>query len=177
MKASKQIKDILKKYGTKQKLTDTRNDWGYGGSTGYKYEAVINGQTFSAYYKKVYTYKNTDPVSDVGYYVGDTRFVGLADWISEDEFLTLLKASIEKREHFIIRQNNYNSNMDMSTQYPLNGDAEAFIGFANVQLKEWKKLNEMDNTPEILSRKEAVEFFTKVIPMRYRHYALFQSAP
>lgn len=176
MTAYTEIKKLLKQYGTKEKLSDTRNGWGFGGTTGEKWEAVINGQTYAAYYKKHY-HRHTDPSHEVGYYVGDTRFVGMSDWISEDQFLTLLKASIEKREHFIIRRNKYDSNKGMSTQYPLDGDAQAFIDFADEQRLVWRNINEMDNTPTILSRQEAVDFFTKVIPMSYRHYAVFQSAP
>ena len=173
MSALSEIRKLLKQYGEKEKLTNTNNDWGFGGTTGYKLAAIINGQTFTGYFKKRH-HRHSDPSDDISYYVGDTRFVGMAEWLSENQFLTLLKAAIEKREHFIIRLNNYSKPY---TQYLLNGDAEAFIEFANVQLKEWKKFNEIDNTPEILSRKEAVEFFTEVIPINYRHYALFQSAP
>lgn len=176
MKPYAEIKKLMKEYGTKEKLANTCNDWGFGGTTGEKWEAVINGQTYAAYYKKRH-HRHTPPTPDIGYYVGDTRYVGMSDWLSEEQFLTLLKASIEKREHFIIRLNKYDSNMGMSTQYPLNGDAEAFIKFANEQLLEWKKIDIKDKTPEILSRVEAVEFFTKVVPMRHRHYAVFQSAP
>lgn len=174
MTAYSEIKKLMKKLGTKEKLTDTRNDWGFGGTTGEKYEAIINGQTYSAYYKKHY-HRHTDPSNEVGYYVGDTRYVGLAEWLSEEQFLKLLKASIDKQEHFIIRLNGYGVNP--RTQYVLDGDAEAFINFADEQRLVWRNVNEMDNTPTILSRKEAVEFFTKVIPMNYRHYTLFQSAP
>ena len=173
MAAHTEIKKLLKQYGTKEKLSDTRNAWGFAGTTGEKWEAVINGQTFTGYYKK-HHHRHTDPSLERSYYVGDTRFVGMAEWLSENQFLTLLKASIDKREHFILRLNNY---AKPYTQYLLNGDAEALITFANEQLKEWKKFNEIDNTPTILSRKEAVGFFTEVIPLNYRHYALFQSAP
>ena len=174
--AKAEIKRLMKKFGTKEILENTCNDWGFGGTTGEKWEAVINGQTYAAYYKK-HHHRHTPPTDDIGYYVGDTRFVGMSDWLSEKQFLTLLKASIEKREHFIIRLNKYDSNMGMSTQYPLDGDAEAFIEFADEQRLVWRNINEMDNTPTILSRKEAVDFLTKVIPMKHRHYAVFQSAP
>jgi hypothetical protein len=173
MSALSEIKKLLKKYGEKENLTNTNNDWGFGGTTGYKVVAVINGQTFSGYFKKRH-YRRGDPSADIGYYVGDVRFVGAADWLDENQFLTLLKAAIDKREHFILR---FNNSPKPYTHYLFDGDAEALIAFANVQLKEWKKFNEMDNTPEILSRKEAVDFFTKVVPINHRHYALFQSAP